>query len=67
MKQPYAVLIGHAAFLGTVALSGALTLLLGLPGCLIGALSLPLGSLASGLTMRLVLKGFAGPREAAKG
>jgi hypothetical protein len=55
-KQPLIVLCGHAVFLLTTAATGILALKTGMPGCLIGAASLPLGSLASSVTMRLALK-----------
>ena len=55
-KQPLIVLFGHAAFLITTAAAGILALHSGVPGCLIGAASLPLGSLASSATIRLALK-----------
>jgi len=55
-KQPLIVLSGHAVFLLTAAAAGILALKAGVPGCLIGAASLPLGSLASSATMRLALK-----------
>jgi hypothetical protein len=56
MKKPAAVLAGHAVFLVTTAAFGWSALGLGLPGCLIGALALPLGSFASAMTMRLALR-----------
>jgi hypothetical protein len=55
-KKPLLVLWGHAVFLMTTAVAGAVALGVGLPGCLIGAASLPLGSLASSATMRLALR-----------
>lgn len=55
-KKPLVVLSGHAVFLLTAAAAGILALKAGVPGCLIGAASLPLGSLASSATMRLALK-----------
>jgi hypothetical protein len=55
-KRPSIVLCGHAVFLITTAAAGILALTAGVPGCLIGAASLPLGSLASSATMRLALK-----------
>lgn len=54
-RQPLIVLCGHAVFLITTAAAGFAALGAGLPGCLIGAASLPLGSLASSATMRLAL------------
>jgi hypothetical protein len=56
LKQPLTVLVGQAAFLLTASAAGAAALAAGVPGCLIGAASLPLGSLASSATMRLALK-----------
>lgn len=55
LKKPLIVLLGQAAFLLTASAAGATALIAGLPGCLIGAASLPLGSLASSATMRLAL------------
>jgi hypothetical protein len=55
-KKPFIVLSGHAVFLLTASAAGILALNAGVPGCLIGAASLPLGSLASSATMRLALK-----------
>lgn len=55
-RQPLIVLCGHAVFLITTATAGFAALAADLPGCLIGAASLPLGSLASSATMRLALK-----------
>jgi hypothetical protein len=55
-KKPLIVLAGHAVFLLTAATIGGIALALGVPGCLIGAASLPLGSLASSVTMRIALK-----------
>jgi len=56
LKKPLIVLCGHAVFLLTTSAAGILALSAGVPGCLIGAASLPLGSLASSATMRLALK-----------
>jgi hypothetical protein len=59
-KKPLVVLAGQAVFLLTASASGGAALALGVPGCLIGATSLPLGSIASSVTMRLALrKAFA--------
>ena len=55
LKKPLIVLFGQAAFLLTASTAGAVALIAGVPGCLIGAASLPLGSLASSATMRLAL------------
>lgn len=55
LKKPLIVLLGQAAFLLTASAAGAAALIVGLPGCLIGAACLPLGSLASSATMRLAL------------
>jgi hypothetical protein len=55
-KKPLIVLCGHAVFLLTTSAAGLIALNAGLTGCLIGAVSLPLGSLASSGTMRLALK-----------
>jgi hypothetical protein len=56
LKKPLIVLLGQGVFLITASAAGAAALVLGVPGCLIGAASLPLGSLASSATMRLALK-----------
>jgi hypothetical protein len=56
LKKPLIVLLGHGVFLITASAAGAVALSLGVTGCLIGAASLPLGSLASSATMRLALK-----------
>ena len=56
LKKPLIVLLGQGVFLITASAAGATALALGVPGCLIGAASLPLGSLASSATMRLALK-----------
>jgi hypothetical protein len=56
LKKPLIVLLGHGVFLITASLAGAIALSLGVTGCLIGAASLPLGSLASSATMRIALK-----------
>jgi hypothetical protein len=55
LKKPVIVLLGQAAFLLTASAAGTAALITGLPGCLIGAASLPLGSLASSAAMRLAL------------
>ncbi|HSV93385.1 MAG TPA: hypothetical protein VLH81_09930 [Desulfobacterales bacterium] len=59
LKRPSAVLFGHSMFLVAILLVGLATLALGAPGCFIGALSLPVGSLVSSATMRLALHGKA--------
>jgi hypothetical protein len=56
LKKPSIVLLGHGVFLITAAAAGAAALGLGVDGCLIGAASLPLGSLASSATMRLAMR-----------
>jgi hypothetical protein len=61
LKKPLIVLCGHAVFLITTTAAGLLALSAGVPGCLIGAASLPLGSLASSATMRLALKSNVSP------
>jgi hypothetical protein len=55
-RKPLIVLAGHAVFMLTAAAAGILALASGMPGCLIGAASLPLGNLASSATMRLALR-----------
>lgn len=61
LKRPSAVLFGHAMFMATIVVVGLGTLALGVPGCYIGALSLPMGSLVSSGTMRLALRRAGGP------
>jgi len=56
LKKPLIVLLGQGVFLITATGAGAAALGLGVTGCLIGAASLPLGSLASSATMRLALR-----------
>jgi hypothetical protein len=60
-KQPLIVLSGHAVFLLAATATGIIALTAGVPGCLIGAASLPIGSLASSATMRLTLKRTVSP------
>jgi hypothetical protein len=55
LKKPLIVLVGQAAFLLIASAAGVAALIGGVPGCLIGAASLPLGSLASSAAMRLAL------------
>jgi len=63
LKKPLIVLLGQGVFLITASAAGATALALGVPGCLIGAASLPMGSLASSATMRLALKKTAIKQE----
>jgi len=63
LKKPSIVLLGHGVFLITAAAAGAAALGLGVTGCLIGAASLPLGSLASSATMRLAMRKSAVKRD----
>jgi len=60
-KKPLIVLSGHAVFLLAATATGIMALSAGVPGCLIGAASLPIGSLASSATMRLALKPKVSP------
>jgi hypothetical protein len=62
LKKPTTVMAGHTVFLGTIIVSGFLSLVLGVPGYLIGAAGLTLGSLASSVTMRVSLN-WAKERE----
>lgn len=62
LKKPLIVLLGQGVFLITATAAGAAALGLGVTGCLIGAASLPLGSLASSATMRLALRTSARKR-----
>jgi hypothetical protein len=55
LKKPLTVLCGHAVFMTAVLATGLLSLSMGVSGCFIGAIGLPLGSLASAATMRLVM------------
>lgn len=56
LKRSGSVLLGHAALLATITVCGLAALDLGLPGYLIGALCLSLGSVASSAVMRFSLK-----------
>ncbi len=56
LKRSLCVLAGHAALLATVTACGVTALAFNLPGYLIGAFCLSLGSAASSATMRLSLK-----------
>jgi len=51
-----AVLIGHGLYMVMVIMSGFLGLVLGVPGYLIGAISLTLASLVSAYIIRVFLK-----------
>jgi hypothetical protein len=55
LKKPTAVLTGHGMFMATIVIAGFSLLMLGMPGQIIGAVGLTLGSLASSTTMRLLL------------
>ncbi len=55
LKKPTTVLTGHGIFLLTIIVAGFTLLMLGIPGQVIGAVGLTLGSLASSATMRLLL------------
>jgi hypothetical protein len=55
LKKPVSVMLGQSVFLGTIIISGFVSLFLGAPGYLIGAVGLTLGSLASSVTMRISL------------
>ena len=54
-KKPITVLTGHAMFMVAIIATGFVLLFLGTPGYLIGPVGLTLGSLASSVTMRVVL------------
>jgi hypothetical protein len=56
LRRSVSVLIGHAALLATIGAFGMATLALSLPGYLIGAVCLTMGSAASSATMRLNLR-----------
>ncbi|MFO7708517.1 MAG: hypothetical protein R6V84_10125 [Desulfobacterales bacterium] len=56
LRRSVSVLIGHAALLATISVCGLTALALNLPGYLIGAFCLSLGSAASSATMRLSLR-----------
>jgi hypothetical protein len=55
LKKPATVMAGHTIFLATIMASGFILLLMRAPGYIICALGLPLGSLASSATMRLMM------------
>jgi len=55
VKKPMTVIAGQAVFMGTVVVTGGVSLTLGLSGNFIGPLGLVLGNLASTITLRLVL------------
>ncbi len=55
-KKPIAVLAGHGFYMVMVIISGFLALVLGLPGYLIGSISLTLASLVSAYIIRLFLR-----------
>ena len=55
LKKPTTVLAGHAVFMGTIFACGYFSIFLGIPGYVICALGLTLGSLASSTTMRILL------------
>ncbi|NNF97860.1 MAG: hypothetical protein HKM93_00635 [Desulfobacteraceae bacterium] len=56
MKKPMAVLIGHGFYMMTVVACGFIALIAGLPGYMIGTIGLTLGSLASAIMIRKLLK-----------
>ena len=55
LKKPSTVMAGHAIFLGTIIASGFILLYLGAPGYIICAVVLPMGSLSSSATMRVMM------------
>lgn len=55
-RKPMTIIAGQGAYLTTILVSGFITLRLGVPGNLIGAISLFLSNLASTSTLRLLLK-----------
>jgi hypothetical protein len=55
-KKPMAVLAGHGFYLVVVIISGFIALVLGVPGYLIGGISLTLASLVSAYIIRIFLK-----------
>lgn len=54
-KKPMAVLAGHGFYMAVVIMSGFLALVLGVPGHLIGGISLALASLVSAYIIRVFL------------
>ena len=54
-KKPSAVLKGHSVFMVTILAAGAMALIIGVPGYLIGALGLCLGNLTSAIVIRMAL------------
>ncbi len=59
-RKPLTVIMGQGVFMGAVALAGAVSLKLGIRGCLIGPLGLALGNLASTICLRLLLRRVRG-------
>jgi len=57
-RKPMAVLAGHGLYMTVVITSGLLSLFLGVPGYLIGSLSLTLANLVSASVIRLLLNWF---------
>lgn len=55
-KKPMAVLAGHGCYMVIVLISGFIALVLGVPGYLIGGISLTLASLVSSFIIRAFLK-----------
>jgi hypothetical protein len=58
LRRPLIVLGGQVVFLAGILATGLVALGLGVPGCFIGAIGLPLSSLASSATMRLFLRSY---------
>ncbi len=55
-KKPMATLAGHGCYMMLVTVSGFLALVLGVPGYLIGAISLTLANIVSAYIIRIFLK-----------
>jgi len=55
-KKPMAILAGHGLYMMLVTVSGFLALELGVPGFLIGSVSLTLANLVSAYVIRVFLK-----------
>ena len=55
-KKPMAVFMGHGCFMLTIILAGYVSMVIGIPGYLIGSAGLTLGSLVSSSAIRIALK-----------
>jgi hypothetical protein len=55
-KKPRAVLIGHGCFMLTIIVAGYISMMIHIPGYLIGSVGLTMGSLVSSIAIRIALK-----------